>query len=331
MKKIISLLLVLVFVFSFAACGDSETTTDEAPALKFGMGVVSLISEVASAKGDANGKANIVTTAAAVLLDKDGKIVDCKIDTMENALAFTSKGEAVPMTEAKTKYELGDAYGMVAYGNAKAEWYAQVDSFIGVIKGKKLDEVKALAAEDGTPSKDVANAGCTINVADFVKAVISAIEGAKDSKATSDNKLKLAFVATQSSAKNADKEVNGSCAVTVDVSAVTIDNDKKVTDAKIDTVDGSVAFDTKGVTATKAQNLSTKRQLGDNYGMVASGVTDKEWYAQVDAFISSIIGKNAGEISALAAENGTPNDTLTKAGCTINVLTIIKSVVKAVS
>lgn len=331
MKKILSLLLVFVFLFAFTACGDSEKPAGETASLKFGMGVISNMTEIASAKGDVNGKANMVTTAAAVLLDKDGKIVDCKIDTMDNALAFTSKGNAVPMTEAKTKYELGDAYGMVAYGGAKAEWYKQVDNFVSVTKGKKLDEVKALAAEDGTPSKDVANAGCTINVADFVKAVISAMENAKDSKATSDNKLKLAFVATQTSSKNADKEVNGSCAVTVDISAVTVDKDNKVTDAKIDTVDGSVAFDTKGVTATKSQSLATKRQLGDNYGMVASGATDKEWYEQVDALINSIIGKNASEISALAAEDGKPNDTLAKAGCTINVLTIVKSVVKAVS
>ena len=295
------------------------------------MGVVSSIADPTSAKGDTNGKSEMTTTAAAVFLDKDGKVVECVVDTMEIAMTFSSKGKAIALTEPKTKYEYGDAYGMVAYGGAKKEWYQQVDSLTKLIKGKNLDEVKALALEDGKPSDEVANAGCTINIADFVKAVVKAIENAEDSKAKSDNKLKLAFVATQSVMSDASSDKSGSIEVTVDITAAALDNNKKVTAAEIDTVEGSVSFNTKGVTENKAENLMTKRQLGDDYGMVKSTLTDKEWYQQVDALISNIIGKNAAEITALSAEDGVPSSVVAESGCTINILTILKSAAKAAS
>ncbi len=335
MKKILSLLLTFVFLFSFVSCKNDTTDKTDKPSstasVKFGMGVVSSIADPTSAKGDTNGSAEIATTAAAVFLDKDGKITQCVIDTMENALAFSSKGKAIALTEPKTKYELGDAYGMVAYGGAKKEWYQQADSFVKLVKGKNLEEVKALSIENGKPSDEVANAGCTINIGDFVKAVIKAVENAKDTKAKNDNKLKLAFVATQSVMTDATADKDGQNEITIDITAAAVDGDKKVTDAVIDTVEGSVSFNTKGVTANKAENLLTKRQLGDDYGMVKSGLTDKEWYQQVDAFISNIIGKTAAEITALSAKDGTPSSVVTESGCTINILGITKSAAKAAS
>ncbi len=335
MKKILALLLTFAFLFSFTSCKNDTPDKTEKPSastsVKFGMGVVSGLSDPTSAKGDTNGHAEMTTTAAAVFLDKDGKITQCVIDTMENSLSFSSNGKAIALTEPKTKYESGDAYGMVAYGGAKKEWFEQADSFIKLIKGKNSNEVKALALENGSPSDEVVKAGCTINIGDFVKAVLKAIENAKDTKAESGNKLKLAFVATQGVMTDATSDKNGENEVTVDITAAALNGDKKVTDAIIDTVEGSVSFNTKGITENKAENLLTKRQLGDDYGMVKSGLTNKEWYEQVDSFISNIIGKTAAEISALSAEDGTPSSVVTESGCTINILSIAKSAAKAAS
>ncbi|MBQ2274185.1 MAG: hypothetical protein II334_01815, partial [Clostridia bacterium] len=108
MKKFLSIVLAAVLVLSVASlagCGAKET-------LKFGLGVHAYTSGIASADADTNGKGEIVTNAAAVLLDKDGKIVKCAIDTMSNEVAFTPEGKFVVATEFKTKYEKGADYGM---------------------------------------------------------------------------------------------------------------------------------------------------------------------------------------------------------------------------
>lgn len=338
MKKILSLFLVFVLLFSLSAC--KKTSTDQnkntenkstGTPVKLGMGVISSIGDATSAKGDTNGKSEMTTTAAAVYLDSEGKIVDCVIDTLDVTMSFSKKGKAIALSEPKSKYELGDSYGMVASGTTDKEWYKQVDSLTNLIKGKKLDEVKALVLENGDSSDDVISAGCTINIADFITAVVRAVENAKDGNAKSENDLKLALVASQTVANNADADVNGAIEITVDISAVALDKDKKVTDAAIDTVEGSVSYSNKGITKNKAENLLTKRQMGDDYGMVKSTLTDKEWYYQVDALITKIIGKTASEIPSLADENGIAIPEVAKAGCTINILTILKAVVKAAS
>ena len=63
---------------------------------------------------------------------------------------------------------------MVAYGGAKKEWYAQADAFDAQILGKTADDVKALADNTGKAGDDLVTAGCTINVADMIKAAVKA-------------------------------------------------------------------------------------------------------------------------------------------------------------
>ena len=63
-----------------------------------------------------------------------------------------------------------------------------------------------------------------------------------------------------------------------------------------------------GITETGAASFSfggTKRELGENYGMMPSGT----WYTQADAYAVAAIGKTADDIATLASEG--------VAGCTI--------------
>ena len=55
------------------------------------------------------------------------------------------------------------------------EWDKQADAFMATAKGKTLDEVKAYMGEDKYAIGDLAAAGCTINIADLVKAAQKAI------------------------------------------------------------------------------------------------------------------------------------------------------------
>ena len=325
MKKILSLSLVLLMmfsVFSLAGCGKAEP-------LKMGLGITAQISEIKNADGETNGSADSVATAAAVLLDKDGKIVKCAIDTANNALAFTSDGKAVVAGELLTKGEKGDNYGMKAYGGAKKEWYEQKDAFISVVIGKTIDEVKALE-KDGKGTDEVVNAGCTIKVSEFIPALEEAVKNATESEATADDTLQVGIVTSQSDKKDAVDDAKGLNEFSLTIVAAATDADKKVTASKTDALSFAVEFDTKGVSETEfGKDIATKRDAGDNYGMVAYGGAKKEWYAQADAFDAQILGKTVDDVTALADNTGKAGDDLVTAGCTINVADMIKAAVKA--
>lgn len=323
MKKLISVLLMavlLITIFSLAGCGKSEP-------LKFGLGTYAYTESVASAEGTKNGGVGVVSTIAAVLLSEDGKIVKAEIDCADCTLNFNEKGEFVAINEFKTKLELGSNYGMVAYGGAKKEWFEQADAFEGVVAGKTIDEVKALVANEGKGTDEVINAGCTIAIADFVKALEKAVANAKDSVATAEDTLKLGIVSSQDG-KNATADAAGSNEVETTITAAAI-KDGKVTAAITDAYQATASFDAKGVTSTKAEAITTKLEKGNDYGMAAYSPIKKEWFEQAAAFDAELIGKDASEIAALATAEGKPVDALVSAGCTIYVNDMVKAAVKA--
>lgn len=333
MKKIISFALAFILVlslFTLAGCGKKSADKDTAETLKFGMGSYSYIDKATNAEGDTNGTGEYATTVAAVLLDKDGKIVDAVIDTADNVVEYTSAGKVVAPSEFKTKYELGYDYNMKKYG-AKKEWFEQVDAFVATVKGKTLSEVKALVADGGKGNSDVVSAGCTITVADFVKALEKAVNNAKASDATKDAKLSLGMVSSVADSKDATADDKGLLEVATTFVATATDKSGKVITTSSDALSVKFTFDTKGASdVDKTAEIKTKYELGKDYGMVAYGKADKEWFEQADAFNKVCKGKTADEISKLAATDGKAGDALSSAGCTINVADMVKAAVKAV-
>lgn len=334
MKKLLSIVicvLMLLSVVSLVGCGESKET------LKLGFGVHSYIEEIKNADGDTNGEGEAATTAVAVLLDKNGKIVKCAIDTAANKLAFTSEGKFVEAGDLKTKYELGNDYNMVKYGGAKKEWFEQVDAFESVVVGKKLQEVKALLKDDKKGTDEVVSAGCTIMISDFVVALEKAVNNAVDSKATADDALQLGFVSSQASdSKDATEEAKGVNEIDTTIVATALDKDGKVTAAIVDAVQTKVEFDTKGASNSQfGVAITTKRTAGKDYGMAAYGQdlngdgTVKEWFEQGNAFANELVGKKADEISGLANDKGYGSEALQTAGCTIHVSDMVKAAVKA--
>ena len=102
MKKSLSLILAVLLTISLitmAGCGTKEEN------LKLGLGLYGYYSTATSADGDINGKGEVVVNAAAVLIDANGKIVKCDIDTADNTIEYTSAGTAISVEEFKTKYE----------------------------------------------------------------------------------------------------------------------------------------------------------------------------------------------------------------------------------
>lgn len=334
MKKFFSILLALamtVSVFAIAGCGAKSEE------VKFGMGVYSAYSSVKSASEEANGSAEVTHTVAAVILDKDGKIVDVEIDAANNKGEYTVNGEFVAADGYKTKEEKGSDYGMVAYAGSKLEWDEQVDAFENLVKGKTIGEVKALVASDGYyGTDDVISAGCTIGVSDFVKAVEKACANATVCTAGKVD-LELGVVSFQKDCKNASEEADGVNEIDTIFAAALVGEDDKVVVMTIDSSVAKFTFNVKGEATLDATTaISTKNELGENYNMSKYGAdlngdgVVKEWNEQAAALANLCVGKTASEIAGLAIDTGYGSADVQTAGCTIKVSEMVEAAVKAV-
>lgn len=314
-------ILMILSVLSFTACGKEET-------LKFGLGVFTDVSKATNAEADKDGEGKVAVTGAVVTLDKDGKIVACTIDTLEATVKYTAEGKTSANGEIKTKYELGDAYNMVAYGKAAKEWYAQADAFETVVIGKTVSEVKALVAEGDKGTDEVIKAGCTIMIDEFVGAVEKACANAVDSTVTKSHTLKLGMSAEQSVA-DATEEKAGSNQVEITLFAAAVDADGKIVAADTDCVQVKFTFDNKGASSYDlTKKVQSKRELGDAYGMKAYGKAPKEWFEQADAFEALCIGKKAADIDSFMGSDNYGSADVKAAGCTILVNGFVKAAVK---
>ena len=333
MKRILSILLVavmLVSMLALSACNEPESSA------KLGFGIYSVIEEASDADGEEkNGKANVVHTAAAVLLDEKGVIVSCYIDAIDLKAEYTANGEYVTPGEFKTKWELGDDYNMKTYGKAELEWYEQVEAFVGVVKGKTLEEVKALVAENGKGNDAVTSAGCTITVSEFVYAIEKACAATVDTEVKGEATLGLG-IETSYEGKNADEENNGSMTLDTTFVALAKDADGKVLAASTDAISVELAFTKDGASATdKTKSLTTKKNLGANYNMSKYGQDlnndgqVKEWFEQAKVFDDALVSLDKAGVTALAVSTGYGVESLQTAGCTINISDMVKAAVKA--
>lgn len=333
MKKILSVALVVVMLFTvvaLAGCGKKEAT------LKFGLGVVASYGEAKETTGEFN------TTAVAVLLDAEGKIVKIDLDTAQIKPSWTEDGKKVDVEDFRTKYDKGTDYNMAAFGkkhdgsDGKAlEWNVQADKFMELAVGKTLAEVKAYAGEDMYAIGDLAAAGCTINVADFIGALEKAVANAVDSAATAENTLKIALVTSASySNKDADAENDGLNQVDTTIVAAVTDAEGKVVVAKTDCTQGKITFNAKGEATYDAKaEVKSKLELGDEYSMAKFGVRHDgnkdikplEWYAQAGEFDKALVGKTAADFAALAGADGYATGDIATAGCTMAIGDMIKA------
>ena len=324
MKKIFAIAISVLMLASLVACGTTDAPADNAATAKFGAAIYVGEAKATDASADKEGQGSADVTMAAVTVDADGKIVACRIDTMQNTLKYTVDGKAIGNPEAKTKRELGNDYGMSSIG--KKEWFEQIDALEGVVAGKTLDEVKALAA-DGKPGDAVITAGCTIGIADYIAAIEKAYTAAKNGPAVAAAAtLKIGMYTDQSLAEaTADKDGNNSADVYGFAAAV--DANGKVIKGFSDCVQLKFTFDTAGKSkfdATKA--IQTKFEQGSNYGMTAIG--KQEWYIQAAAFDSQCEGKTGAEIAGLVNADGKGVESVQTAGCTITVTGFVKAASK---
>lgn len=322
MKRFLALFItVLMVVTLFAGC-----SANAAESYKLGMSV-----SVAYKDGQV-GNVSADMNVAAVILDKDGKIVDCRLDAVQSKVeiadGFLADGAAKLVF--KSKYDLGDEYNMKTYGGAIAEWYEQADAFSQYCIGKTAEEVKNTAVDEkGKPTDADLSAGCTIAVSDFVESVVKACNDEQAKSFESGKELKLGLFAKGSVDSAADSENNdGSVKLLGTVAAAAVDSDGLLAAAVIDAVQPEFKYDDNGA-VTSAAYKGTKREQKENYGMVAYAGAVAEWYQQAESLCDWLIGLSPDEIKAVPDNSGHPTDADLAASCTIYITGDVNNIVTA--
>ena len=290
-----------------------ETAPAVEGTLKTGLYITTDTTGSAAATAEAEGEAKFEATLVAVLVDDNGVIQACSIDGINTSVKFGADGViTTDLTVApQTKNELGDAYGMVAWGGAIAEWDAQAAALAAFAVGKTVEELKTGAVDEtgyAPEGTDLATSA-TIYLGGYVAAIEQAVANAQHLGAQAGDELKLACTLTIGSSASATAEAAGNAELDVDVTALTL-KDGVITSCVIDAVQAKVAFDATGaITGKLAKHVLTKNELGADYGMVAWAGAVAEWNEQAASFASYITGKTADEVMGIAVNEGTkPTD-----------------------
>ena len=100
---------------------------------------------------------------------KDGGITSCALDSLQAKVNVDATGVVKDLNAAPlTKNQLGENYGMVAWGGAKYEWNEQAANFAAYVTGKTPAEVSGIAVNESTyPTDADLTAGVTIAIGGF--------------------------------------------------------------------------------------------------------------------------------------------------------------------
>ncbi len=291
----------------------SETTAaaQTAPAegaLKTGLAIE------ANTTGSENGKVvDYDVTLVAVTVDDNGVIQSCILDGIAAKVEIDGSGSLVSDVngEILTKNELGDNYGMKAYGGAKYEWYEQANALAEYAVGKTVDELKNGAIDESgkAPAGSDLASTATIYLGGYVSAIEAAVNNAEHLGAQAGDELRLAANLSAASSKAATVEEAGLAQLDADVTAVTV-NDGVITSCHIDSLQAKVSFDNKGaITSDLTNHVATKNELGENYGMKAYAGSAYEWNEQAAALAQYVTGKTLDEVTGIAVNEKTaPTD-----------------------
>ena len=307
-----------------AAPQPTEAPVTATGALKTGLAIVTNVKDSKDAAADAEGEAKYDVTIVAVLVDDNGVIQDCIIDGIATSVQFDAAGALVTDTAVapQTKNELGENYGMVAWGGAIAEWDQQAAALASFAVGKTVEELKSGAIDETgkAPAGTDLATQATIYLGGYVSAIEKAVAIAQDLGAQSGDTLKLVAVNEINGSTAATAEAEGLAQLYTTASALTF-NGETITSCAIDAVQAKVNFDASGVVTTDlTAPVQTKNELGENYGMVAWGGAIAEWDAQAAAFASYITGKTAADVAGIAVDEKTaPTDADLTASVTIKI------------
>ena len=139
------------------------------------LAVLADLSDSTSAAGEETGRGRLSCDVAALTLSGE-TITACTIDSVQADVTFDAAGvlSGELSDRVPTKTELGDAYGMKAYGGAKYEWDQQAANFSAYATGKTAAQVMAIPTVDGKPTQADLYTSVTISITPFQRLIARA-------------------------------------------------------------------------------------------------------------------------------------------------------------
>lgn len=299
--------------------------------IKTGLAVIPTVAS-SSGAGEKNGVAQSDITLVAVLIDDNGVICSCDIDSIQAKTEFDAHGAVVSdlSVPVLTKNELGSDYGMGKFSGIGSEWSEQASYLAGYAVGKTVDELRGISLnERGAASADTdLSSSVTISIAGYLDAIELAVANAQDLGARAGDRVKVTAVTTRSG-NDAGLE-SGQIQAYATVAALSFSDSDVITSCVIDAVQCNVGFDTSGLITTDLSSpILTKNQLGDDYGMKKASSIGREWYEQAAGFAAYITGKTPAEVAGTAlTEKGTAADADLATSVTINLGAFLELVAK---
>ena len=295
-----------------------ETPTVGEGAVKTGLAIVTGVGKSEDAK-----LADYDVTVVAVNVDDQGVITACVIDSVSAKVNFDAAGTVTSdlTAQVQTKNELGDSYGMVAYGGAKYEWYKQAQALANFAVGKTVAQLRSGAVDETgkAPAGSDLASSATIYLGGYVAAIEEAVKNATHLGAQAGDELQLAVKSALDGSKSATAEKEGVAQLDCTAMALNV-KDGVITACAIDAVQAKVSFDTTGkITTDLTAQVKTKNQLGADYGMVAWGNAKFEWNEQAASFAKYVTGKTAAQVAGIAVTEGKPADADLAASVTIKI------------
>ena len=141
------------------------------------LAAISSIADSVSASNGKDGTAQLNVDVTALTV-KDGVITSCCIDSVQAKVNFDATGTITTDLTApvQTKNQLGDSYGMIAWGGAKYEWYQQAANFASYVTGKTAAQVAGIAVTEGKPSDADLSSSVTIAIGGFQALIAKAMQ-----------------------------------------------------------------------------------------------------------------------------------------------------------
>lgn len=290
MKKIISLILVLVLAFTgLVACDKPNNNEDDTNEKTYTLSVA-----VDEGLGSVS-RSKVTAISLAIVFDAEGKIVAARFDSVEASLKVTD-GEIATADRLATKVEKGDEYTGMNAGS----WAKQADAFEKFLVGKTAAEVAALTfVAEGADAGLVA--GCTMLSSMPVFQALVAKAAAYERKV----EFKTAEVVTLGLAIDAklSGSVEDGAKVVADVAAVAIAGGK-VAASMLDSAEASYTFayneDNEAYDIT-ASYKGTKNEQGTSYDAY-SPMPSGTWYVQAQNFANTTVGKTVAELEGVSTD-----------------------------
>ena len=141
----------------------------------------------------------------------------------------------------------------------------------------------------------------------------------------------MAIIATAQGSTSASADADGAIKYDVTIAAVNVDENGVIVDCIIDSVAPTVKFGADGTILDMPEEVLTKTELGEAYGMKAAGF-QYEWYEQAEALAQYAIGKTVEQLRAGAVnESGLAADADLAATASIRLGGYVDAIEKAVA